>query len=85
MVPAILYGKHLEAPIVLSCNKNDFIKRYREAGFSMPITLKGDGVEQMVLIQDIQVDPVSDALMHVDFLAIKAGEKVITEVLIKLI
>jgi hypothetical protein len=37
------------------------------------------------LIQDIQVDPVSDVLMHIDFIAIKADEKVTTEVKIKLI
>jgi large subunit ribosomal protein L25 len=37
------------------------------------------------LIHDIQVDPVSDVLMHVDFLAIKADEKVTTEVPLKMI
>jgi large subunit ribosomal protein L25 len=32
------------------------------------------------LIQDIQLDPVSNVLLHVDFLAIKADEKVTTEI-----
>jgi len=69
----------------VSCVKNDFIKRYKEAGYSTPITLKGKDIDQMVLIQDIQIDPVTDNLMHVDFLAIKQDEKVKTEVPIVLI
>ncbi len=84
LVPGIIYGKHLEAPITVACNKNDFIKRYKEAGYSTPLMLEGDKLNQLVLIQDIQVDPVTDVLMHIDFLAIKADEKVKTEVAIKL-
>ena len=30
MVPAVLYGKHPEGPVSISCGKNDFIKRYKE-------------------------------------------------------
>lgn len=85
LIPAIIYGKHLKEPIAVACKKNDLIKKYKEAGYSTPLTLEGDKIEQLVLIQDIQVDPVSDVLMHVDFLAVKSDEKVTTEVAIKLI
>lgn len=85
LVPCIIYGKHLDTPIAIACNKIDLIKRYKEAGYSTPLTLEGDKLDQLVLIQDIQVDPVTDVLMHVDFLAVKADEKVTTEVAIKLI
>ena len=84
-VPAIVYGKHLAQPFSIVCNKNDFIKRYKEAGYSTPLTLNGDGIDQLVLIHDIQVDPVSDALVHVDFLAVKSDVKVTTEVPVKMI
>lgn len=80
MVPGIVYGKHLESPIAVACPKNDFIKKYKEAGYSTPLTLEGDKINQLVLIQDIQLDPVSDVLLHIDFLAIKADEKVTTEI-----
>ncbi len=80
LIPGIIYGKHLKEPIAVACKKNDFIKKYKEAGYSTPITLEGDKMEQLALIQDIQLDPVSDVLMHVDFLAINANEKVTTEV-----
>jgi len=84
-VPAVVYGKHLDTPLSVICKKNDFIKLYKEAGYSTAITLAGDGVDQLVLIQDIQLDPVSDVLMHVDFLAVNKNEKVTTEVPLKII
>jgi len=80
LIPAIVYGKHLESPLSVSCIKNDFLKRYKEAGYSTPITLKGKNIDQMVLIQDIQVDPVTNGLLHIDFLAVNKDEKVTTEV-----
>lgn len=80
LIPCVVYGKHLESPISLSCSKNDLIKKYKEAGYSTPLTLEGDKIKELVLIQDIQLDPVTDVLIHADFLAIKADEKVTTEV-----
>ncbi len=83
-VPAVIYGKHLKESISIVCKKNDFIKRFKEAGYSTPLTLEWDGVNQFVLVQDIQVDPVSDVLVHVDFLAVNKDEKVTAEVPVKL-
>ncbi len=76
LVPGIVYGKSLEQPIPVQFKKTDFIKLYKEAGSSTPVILKWDDFEQMVLIHDYQLEPVKDMLIHVDFLAIKAGEKV---------
>lgn len=75
LVPGVVYGKHLEEPILVQINKNDFIKLYKQAGSSTPIELKGD-VDQLVLIHDLQLEPVKDTLIHVDFLAVKKWEKV---------
>jgi large subunit ribosomal protein L25 len=80
LVPAIVYGKHLKTPIAVTCKKNDFIKKFKEAGYSTPITLEGDKVEEMVLIHDFQLDPVTDIVIHADFLAVRKDEKVTTEV-----
>ena len=79
-LPWIVYWKHLETPIMLSCLKNDFLKIYKQAGYSTPVTLTWEDVDQMVLIQDISLDPITDWVIHVDFLAIKKDEKVITEI-----
>lgn len=80
LIPCVVYGKHLETPITIACPRNNIIKKYKEAGYSTPLTLTGDGIKQLVLIQDIQLDPVTDVLLHVDFLAVKSDEKVKTEI-----
>lgn len=84
LIPGIVYGKHLKAPVAIACKRNELIKAYKEAGYSTPLTLSGD-VDQLVLIQDIQVDPVSDVLIHIDFLAVNKDEKVTTEIPVKMI
>lgn len=84
-IPAIIYGKHLNKPVSVMCNKNDFIKKFKETGYSTPLTLEGKDVDQFVLIQDMQLDPVSDVVLHVDFMAVNKNEKVTTEVPVKLI
>lgn len=84
LIPGIIYGKHLASPLKVACKRNELIKAYKEAGYSTPLTLSGD-VDQLVLIQDIQLDPVSDVLLHIDFLAVNKNEKVTTEIPIKMI
>lgn len=83
-IPAIIYGKHVK-PISIVCKKNDFIKKFKEAGYSTPLTLEGKGIDQFVLIHDMQLDPVTDVVMHVDFLAVNKNEKVTTEIPVKLV
>jgi large subunit ribosomal protein L25 len=47
--------------------------------------LSGEGIDEMVLVHDFQLDPVSDVALHVDFLALTKGEKVSAEVSIVMI
>ena len=82
VVPGVIYGKHIEAPISIQFNKNEFIKLYKQTGSSTPITLKWEGIEEMVLIHDLQLNPVKDTLIHADFLWIKKWEKVKAQVTI---
>lgn len=79
-IPATIYGKHLEKPISIMCAKNEFVRLFKEAWHSTPITLKGEWIEEMVLIHDYQLDPVTDIVLHVDFLWIKKWEKVSADV-----
>lgn len=84
ILPGVVYGKSLKDPVLLSCLKNDFIKVYRQAGFSTPIELVGD-VKQLVLLHDMQLDPVSDEVLTVDFLAVSADEKVSADIPVVLV
>lgn len=79
-IPAVIYAKHIKKPISIFFNKNEFIKLYREAGKSTPITIKGEGIDELVLIHEITVHPVTTALSHIDFLGVVKGQAVSAEV-----
>lgn len=79
MVPGVVYGHgettHLDLPehdlfLIVRGNKNALVE------------LKIDGTSQLALVKDVQRHPVKRNLLHVDFLAVKAGEKVDVEVTI---
>ena len=84
IIPGIVYGRHLSSPAVVQFDKNSFLKAYKHAGTSTPVDLTGDE-SHLVLIHHIDVNPVTDMVTHVDFLAVKADEKVEAEVMIILV
>ena len=79
-IPAILYGSKLE-PIPLEVDVKDFQKVLKTgAGGNVILTLKIEGSKKekdhTVIIKEIQKDPVSEGLYHVDFNAISLTEKI---------
>ena len=78
LVPAVIYGKHVKAESI-SCVKNDLLKVYRACGYSTPVELTGD-VDHLVLINSLQLDPVSDEIISADFLAVSRTEKVAAKI-----
>ncbi len=80
IIPGIVYGKYLEWTMTVSFDKQSFLRLYKKGWTSIPLTLKGEGIDQLVLIHDIQVDPVTSMLLHVDFLTLKKWEKIKTSV-----
>ena len=74
-VPAVLYGpKDTAESITLS--RADLESFLQKEGESSVVTLKGDGMAKDVLIQDIQIHPVSGKIEHVDFYIIDKTKKV---------
>jgi large subunit ribosomal protein L25 len=74
-IPAVFYGpKEKNTPI--SVSTIDFIKIFKKAGESSVIILKDGKNEHEVLIQDIDVHPVTGAPRHADFYVIEKGKKV---------
>lgn len=74
-IPAVFYGpKEKNTPI--SVSTIDFIKVFKKAGESSVIILKEGKNEHEVLIQDIDVHPVTGAPRHADFYVIEKGKKV---------
>jgi len=70
LVPAILYGPGIEnIPLVL--NKKDVFSILKsETGERTIFRLALDGEERNVMIKELQVDPVTDELLHVDLFQI---------------
>lgn len=83
-MPAVVYGKKLETPVLLKCVKNDFIRIYRVGGYTSPIELTG-AMDQLVMLQAMQLDPVSDEVLSLDFLAVDANQKVTANVPVVLV
>lgn len=83
LVPAIMYGSDFEN-IMVSVEDIEFRKVYRDAGTSNVITTTGDVAGEMVLVQGMQVHPVSGAILHIDFKVVNKGETTEVVVPIKL-
>lgn len=66
VLPAVVYGMGASAASV-TLNYDEFAKLFSEAGEASLIDLLvGDKAEGKVLVQEIQYDPVSDRMIHVD-------------------
>lgn len=66
VIPAVVYGAGSDTGS-LALDYKQFAKLYKEAGEASLIDLSIDGKNQgKVLIHDIQYDPVTDLIMHVD-------------------
>ena len=84
-IPAILYGGK-KNNINISLKKlsiQDLIKT--ETFMSKVVDLEIDGNAEKVLPKDVAYDPVSDEPMHIDFMRIVKGSKIILEIPVKFI
>ena len=78
-VPAVLYG-HGTEPQHLELNAHDLAAVLRHSGTNAVLSLDIAGTEQLALTKQVQVDPIRRVLEHVDFVAVKRGEKVTVDV-----
>ncbi len=66
-VPAVIYGDN-QTPITIVIEYNALWKQYLKGHFtSTAIELDVDGSKHIVLARDVQLDPVRDTPLHVDF------------------
>jgi len=79
-IPAVLYG-HGITNQNLSVDSLTFERVYEQAGESTIIALDtGAGKPVNVLIHDLQKDPLSNQVTHIDFFQVRMDEKIDTEV-----
>lgn len=78
-IPAVVYG-HGNDPIHLTLPGHDTMMAIKHGGANAVLELEFDGSSQLALTKQVQVDPVRRVLEHVDFVAVKRGEKVTVDV-----
>lgn len=76
LVPGVIYGRNL-TPKSVQCSYTALIKVLRQAGTSrlIALSLEGEGIRRNVLIREVQRDPITSRILHVDFYATTAGQK----------
>ncbi|MCU0641695.1 MAG: 50S ribosomal protein L25 [Candidatus Margulisbacteria bacterium] len=88
MIPAVIYGKKLK-PLSIAVDRKLFVKNIlrSEAGMNAIITLKiaGEKTKEIAaLTHEVQRNPLTDEILHVDFRHIVMDEAIRTKVRIEL-
>jgi large subunit ribosomal protein L25 len=83
-VPAVIYG-HGNEPIHIALPGHDAMMALKHGGANALLEIEIDGTTQLGLTKQVQVDPITRFLEHVDFVAVKKGEKVTVDVPVHLV
>jgi large subunit ribosomal protein L25 len=83
-IPAVVYG-HGNDPMHLSLPGHDTMMALKHGGTNAVLELDIDGTVQLALAREVQVDPVRRVLEHIDFVAVRIGEKVTVDVPLQLV
>jgi large subunit ribosomal protein L25 len=78
-IPAVVYG-HGNDPIHLSLPGHDTMMALKHGGANALLELDIDGSSQLALTKQVQVDPIRRVLEHIDFVAVRRGEKVTVDI-----
>lgn len=84
ILPGNVYGKKVKSASV-QVSLKDFEKIYKEVGETGLVELEVGKEKRPVLVHNLQLNPVTDAPVHVDFLQVDLKEKVTAGVPVELI
>lgn len=86
ILPSNIFGKNIKS-LSVQLSLATFSTIYNEAGENKIIylTIKGEKEEKPVLVHNVQLDPVSGAILHVDFHQVSLTEKVTSNVPVELV
>jgi large subunit ribosomal protein L25 len=78
-IPAVVYG-HGNDPVHLTLPGHDTMMALKHGGANALLELDIEGTSQLALTKQVQVDPIRRVLEHIDFVAIRHGERVTVDV-----
>ncbi len=78
--PGVIYGGNHQPEKVLVDAKQLHMQLTKAGFFNTLVALDLDGASQQVLVRDVQIDPLTDLPLHVDFLRVTAASAVTVDV-----
>lgn len=78
-IPAVIYG-HGNDPVHLTLPGHEAWLALKHGGANALLDIDLDGDSQLALTKDVQIDPIRRTLDHIDFIAVRRGEKVTVDV-----
>lgn len=83
LVPAVIHD-HGKPSIIVEGDYLKMEKAYRTVGRSQPLTVKAGDKQYTALIKNVTFDPRKGKLSHIVFNAVKANEKVVAEIPVRI-
>ena len=83
-VPAVIYG-HGNDPIHITLPGHATMMALKHGGANALLELDVEGTIQLGLTKQVQVDPIRRHLEHIDFVAVRKGEKVTVDIPVHLV
>ncbi len=74
IIPAVLYAKHLEEPILVQMPQREVDQFLKTGAVGTKFELEVDGEKHMAMVKDISREPHTFKIKHLGFIALKAGE-----------
>ena len=78
-IPAVVYGPEIQ-PVNCSVDQRDFASVVNEHGRNAIVTLSVGGDGHSTIIKEVQHNPLSGQVLHVDFHRISLTERIVVEV-----
>ena len=84
-IPAVLYGKDCNQSFSLDDREMRILLRKASGTTSLLRLLGEKGEDELVLIKELQSDPIKNSILHIDFVQVHRGEDLQTKVPLVLI
>ena len=79
IIPLHVYGPDVES-VSLEAQASEVMSVLSQAGSNVPVSLTVDGEEILSFVRELQWDPLTEALLHVDFLQVDPKKELLVNV-----
>ncbi len=80
VIPAVVYGAHVSKALSIKVDEKTLTTVVSKAGHNRLIRLTVEGGERMVLTREVQRNPITGRIVHVDFQEVSMTEKITSQV-----